>query len=77
MLKSRRPIFGVFENRPVVKSSRFQTMSDNRTVMSGYWTFGSLTLQPPVIGRSIMCLKSRHKRPDFRRSNPKPVWNQF
>ena len=38
--KSGRSVFGVFEKRPVVKPS-------------GFRTFGSLTLQPPVIGRSV------------------------
>ena len=43
--KSGRPVFGVFENCPVPNPSGYRTMSDNRTVMSGYWTFGLLTLQ--------------------------------
>ena len=38
----RNPDFGVFENRPVAKRSRFQTVSDNRRLLSGYRTFGSI-----------------------------------
>ena len=41
-LKSRRPDFGVFENRPVPKQSRFQTVSEIRTLSSGFRTFGSI-----------------------------------
>ena len=54
--------------------NRFGTgLSEIRTVMSGYRTFGSFTLQPPVIGQSTERPITGHNRPDFRRSNPKPV----
>ena len=69
--KSGHPVFGVFEKRPVVKPSGFQTTSDNRTVMSGYRTFGWLTLQRPVIERSIQRPITGHNCPVFRHFKPK------
>ena len=43
--KTGRPDFGVFEKCPVVKSSRFQTLSEIGTILSGFRTFGWLTLK--------------------------------
>ena len=40
--KTGRPVFGVFKKRPVPKRFGFRTMSENRTFMSGFWTFGSI-----------------------------------
>ena len=43
-LKSGRPDFGVFETCPVVKTSGFQTLSEIRTLSSGFQTSGSNAL---------------------------------
>ena len=42
--KSGRPDFGAFENPPVCDLSGFQTLSINRTILSGYRTSGSYAL---------------------------------
>ena len=55
--KTGRPAFGIFENRPVPKRSGFQTLSDNRTLMSGYRTFGPFTLQRSAFGISAFFTK--------------------
>ena len=53
MPKSGRPVFGIFETCPVVKLSGFQTLSEIRTILSGYRTSGSFQSQPPAIGRPV------------------------
>ena len=62
--KSGRPDFSVFEKRPVVNPSGFQTTSEIQMISSSYRTSGPFTSQ----------------RPDFEcpvPNRPKPVWNRF
>ena len=82
--KTGRPVFGVFEKRPVVKHSGFQTLSTNRTKTSGYRTSGSFQSHPPAIGRPVPIPFNRTSDSRNRfQTGLEPVlvdsdnWNQF
>ena len=55
--KTGRPDFGVFEKRPVLNSSGFQTLSEIRTFSSGYRTSGSIALYEPDVRLSDVSAK--------------------
>ena len=57
--KTGCPVFGAFHLCPVPKMSGFQTLSINRTNLSGYRTSGSIQSQPPAIGRPVPIVFNR------------------